>query len=392
MARIISVLPLLLVCALGPTQAVAEDEPAKDAAVIPAVPDAATPPLTGLAEPAAPAESTEPASDVKLQDNPPARYTVKRGDTLWGISSRFLKNPWKWPAVWGMNKDEIKNPHLIYPGEVIILDLSGATPRLRLEGVPDGGLSRWTGYELQVTKLEPRVRSSALAAAIPTISAKDLAPFLSRSLVVDPESVALAPKIVAGMESRVALSANDTAFAVGVEKSKGSFWNVYHPGRMFFDPDTKEHLGREAVYLGDVEVQSFGQVSALRIVRANQEVVSGDRLAVMAELPTLPYVPRAPDRKIVGKVIAGNSETLSEIGPMSMVILNRGTRDGLEPGQVLSLFRNQGSVTVDGKVMPLPQEEYGLVMVYRVFGKVSFGLVMTARHPVHINDVVRNPS
>ena len=390
MTRIISVLPVLLVYVLASACALAEDEPMKDVVVTPAVPDAATPPLTGLAEPAAPPETT--SSDVKLQDNPPTRYTVKRGDTLWGISTRFLKNPWKWPELWGMNKDEIKNPHLIYPGEVIILDLSGATPRLRLEGVPDGGLSRWNGYELQVTKLEPRVRSSALAAAIPTIAAKDLAPFLSRSLIVDPESVALAPKIVAGMESRVALSANDTAFAVGVEKSKGSFWNVYHPGRMFFDPDTREQLGREAVYLGDVEVESFGQISALRIVRAKQEVVSGDRLGVMAELQTLPYVPRAPNRKITGKVIAGNSETLSEIGPMSMVILNRGIRDGLEPGQVLSLFRNQGSVTIEGKVMPLPQEEYGLVMIYRVFNKVSFGLVMTARRPVNINDVVRNPS
>jgi len=387
--RIISVLPLLLVCALGPTQAIAEDEPTKDAAVIPAVPEAATPPLTGLAEPPAPAE---PTADVKLQDNPPGRYTVKRGDTLWGISSRFLKNPWKWPAVWGMNKDEIKNPHLIYPGDVIILDLSGATPRLRLEGVPDGGLSRWNGYELQVSRLEPRVRSSTLAAAIPTISAKDLAPFLSRSLVVEPDSIALAPKIVAGIDSRVALSANDTAFAVGLERGKGNFWNVFRPGRLFFDPDTKELLGREALYLGDAEVQSFGQVSALRILRARQEVGNGDRLAVIAELQTLPYVPRAPDKQVVGKVIAGNSETLSEIGPMSMVVLNRGARDGLEAGQVLSLFRNQGSVTVEGKQLPLPQEEYGLVMIYRVFNKVSFGLVMTARRPVNINDVVRNPS
>jgi hypothetical protein len=130
----------------------------------------------------------------------------------------------------------------------------------------------------------------------------------------------------------------------------------------------------------------------LRILRTRQEVGNGDRLAVIAELPTLPYVPRAPDKRVVGKVIAGSAETLSEIGPMSMVILNRGIRDGLEPGQVLSLFRNQGSVTVDGKQMPLPQEEYGLVMIYRVFNRVSFGLVMTARRPVNINDVVRNPS
>ena len=360
----------------------------KDAAP-PAAPEAATPP-----QEAAPAESPAPAagaSDIKLQDNPPARYTVKRGDTLWAISGRFLKNPWKWPEIWGMNKDEIKNPHLIYPGEVIILDLSGATPRLRLEGVPDGGLSRWYGYELQVSKLEPRVRSTALAAAIPTIAAKDLAPFLSRSLVVDPDSIALAPKIVAGIDSRVVLSANDTAFAVGVERSKGSFWNVFRPGRLFFDPDTKELLGREAVYLGDVEVQSFGEVSALRILRARQEVSSGDRLTVMTELPTLPYVPRAPERKVLGKVIAGTSETLYEIGPLSMVVLNRGGRDGLEPGHVLSLLRNQGSVSVDGKTLRLPPQEYGLVMIYRVFNKVSFGLVMAASRPVNVNDFVKNP-
>jgi LysM domain len=388
MTRIISVIPLLLVCLLGASPAVAEDEPMKDMAP-PAAPEAATPPPEATpAEPAAPAPG---ASDIKLQDSPPARYTVKRGDTLWGISNRFLKNPWKWPEIWGMNKDEIKNPHLIYPGEVIILDLSGATPRLRLEGVPDGGLSRWYGYELQVSKLEPRVRSTALAAAIPTIAAKDLTPFLSRSLVVDPDSVALAPKIIAGIDSHVVLSANDTAFAVGVERSKGSFWNVFRPGRMFFDPDTKELLGREAVYLGDVEVQSFGEVSALRIVRARQEVTSGDRLTVKMDLPTLPYVPRPPERKVLGKVIAGTSETLSEIGPLSMVVLNRGARDGLEPGHVLTLLRNQGSVLVDGKVLRLPLQEYGLVMIYRVFNKVSFALVMAASRPVNINDFVKNP-
>jgi LysM domain len=387
MARIISVLPLLLVCVLS--TAVAEDEPIKDA-ITPAAPETTTPPQSGLAEPP-PAPTEAVASDIKLQDNPPARYTVKRGDTLWGISGRFLKNPWKWPEIWGMNKDQIKNPHLIYPGDVIVLDLSGATPRLRLEGVPDGGLSRWYGYELQVTRLEPRTRSSALAAAIPTIAAKDLAPFLSRSLVVDPESIAVAPKIVAGVDSHVVLSAHDTAFAVGVERSKGSYWNVFRPGRMFVDPDTKEPLGREAVYLGDAEIEAFGQVSALRILRAREEVGSGDRLAVMTELPTLPYVPRAPERKVLGKVIAGTSETLSEIGPLSMVVLNRGARDGLEPGNVLSLFRNQGSVSVAGKIMRLPPEEYGMVMVYRVFNKVSFGLVMAAYRPVNINDFVRNP-
>jgi LysM repeat protein len=393
MTRIISVIPLLLVGMLSASPAVSEDEPPKEAAP-PATSDAATP----AQETAAPAEPAAPpaagASDIKLQDNPPARYTVKRGDTLWGISGRFLKNPWKWPEIWGMNKDEIKNPHLIYPGEVIVLDLSGATPRLRLEGVPDGGLSRWSGYELQVSRLEPRMRSAALAAAIPTIPAKDLAPFLSRSQVVDPDSVALAPKIVAGVDSRVVLSANDAAFAVGLDRKKGSYWNVFRPGRIFRDPDTGEMLGREAVYLGDVQVESFGEVSALRIVQSRQEVSDGDRLAIMTELPTLPYVPRAPDQKVRGKVIAGSSDALSEFGPLSMVVLNRGARDGLEPGQVLGLYRNQGTVTageVGGKVLRLPLQEYGLVMVYRVFKKVSFALVMTASRSVHVNDIVHNP-
>lgn len=389
MTRIISVIPVLLACTLGGSLASAEDEAAPQAAPV-AAPEAPAPAAADVL----PATEAPPAPDVKLQDNPPARYTVKRGDTLWGISSRFLKNPWKWPEVWGMNKDEIKNPHLIYPGDVIILDLTGNTPRLRLEGVPDGGLSRWYGYELQVSKLEPRMRTSALAGAIPTIPAKDIDAFLSRSLVVEPDSIALAPKIVSGLKNRVVLSATDTAYAVGLQQNKGNHWNVYRPGRFFQDPDTKEMLGREAVYVGDVEVESFGQVSALRIVHASQEVTNGDRLTVSTAPPSLPYVPRPPSKKIRGKVIAGASDTLSEFGPLSMVIVNRGARDGLEPGQVLGVFRNLGKVApglVGGESLPLPLQEYGIVMVYRVFNKVSFALVMNATEPVNVRDIVANP-
>jgi hypothetical protein len=390
MTRIISVIPVLLACTLGGGLAFAEDQPAPPAAPV-AAPEA---PPAAAADAMPAAEAPPPAADVKLQDNPPARYTVKRGDTLWGISSRFLKNPWKWPEVWGMNKDEIKNPHLIYPGDVIILDLSGATPRLRLEGVPDGGLSRWYGYELQVSKLEPRMRTSALAGAIPTIPARDIDAFLSRSLVVEPDAMALAPKIVSGLKNRVVLSANDTAYAVGIQQGKGNHWNVYRPGRFLQDPDTNEMLGREAVFVGDVEVESFGQVSALRIIHASQEVTNGDRLTVSTAPPSLPYVPRAPSKKIRGKVIAGASDALSEFGPLAMVILNRGARDGLETGQVLGVFRNLGKVApglVGGESLPMPLQEYGIVMVYRVFNKVSFALVMNATEPVNVRDIVANP-
>ena len=409
MSRIISVIAVLLACMLG-AQARAQDEPAKATAPAAGSEPANTPPPPAEAEAAkapAPAAGAEPpapaeaagaqpaapadAGSVQLQENAPARYTVKQGDTLWGIANRFLKNPWKWPEVWGMNKEDIQNPHLIYPGEVIALDRSGALPRLRLEGVPEGGLARWNGFELQVTKLEPQVRTTALAAAIPTIAAKDLAPFITRSLVLEPGSMSHAPKIITGVDYRVVLGANDTVFAVGVDRSKGSAWSIYRPGRSFVDPDTKEDLGAEAIYLGEAEVESFGQMSALRILRSRLEVSSGDRLALRADLPMAPYVPRAPDQKIFGKVLGGDSDTLSEIGPLAMVVLNRGARDGLAPGQVLSLYRNLGRASVDGRMLSLPQEEYGLVMIYRVFPKVSFALVMAARHPVNINDVVRNP-
>ena len=382
MARIISVIPWLLACLLGPLPAAGQDEPIKDATPAAAPADAA---------PAPAAAPTEGGSDVKLQENPPARYTVKRGDTLWGISSRFLKTPWKWPDVWGMNRDQVKNPHLIYPGDVIILDLSGATPRLRLEGVPDGGLSRWYGYELQVSKLEPRMHSKALASAIPTIPAKALDPFLTRPLVVDPDVAAAAPRIVGTRDHRVVLAANDVAFATGLDQSKGGYWNLYRPGRTFLDPDTKETLGYEAVYLGDAQIESFGEISALRLLRVEQEVGKGDRLAVIPALQSMPYVPRAPEKKVRGKVIAGTSTAVAEIGPLSVVIMNRGARDGLESGHVLGLYRSEGSVGVGDRMVPLPEQQFGLVLVFRVFNKMSYGLVMMAERPVNIEDTVKNP-
>ena len=189
---------------------------------------------------------------------------VVKGDTLWGISSRFLKNPWKWPDLWGINKDVVRNPHWIYPGDVLILDLTGATPRLRLEGAPDGGLSRWYGYELQVSNLTPQMRSQALAPmAIPTIPAKAIDPFLVRPLIVNPSQVAGAPKIVANVDKRVVVSAGDTAYVMGLDQKKGQRWQVYRKGRVFQDPDTKEVLGFEAVYLGDANVTGFGEISTV---------------------------------------------------------------------------------------------------------------------------------
>ena len=341
--------------------------------------------------------SPPPAAEVgaedraTLKENPPPRYVVEKGDTLWSISERFLQNPWRWPDVWGINKDYVKNPHLIYPGDVIILDLTGATPRLRLEGMTeDGGQSRWAGAD----KLSPQIRSQDLSAApIPTLSPRLIEPFLSKPLLVDPDAVLRAPRIVATTDTRVLATTGHTVYAEGVKKNDGRRWTVYRPGRRFQDPDSKELLGYEAVYLGNFEVDAFGAVSSGTITKVQQEITSGDRLAVSVPASALPFVPRSPSKSIRGKVVAGADGAVAEIPPLSVVVLNRGGRDGLEVGHVLGLFHSEGVVRAanTGRTLRLPEERYGVAMVFRVFPRMAYALVLNATRPVHIDDIVHNP-
>jgi hypothetical protein len=385
----------LLLCLALPALAQDQDEmQPPDAAAPGAMPEdePAAAPAEAAPAPAVQSMPAAPVENVPLQDDVPTRYVVVKGDTLWDISARFLKNPWKWPDVWGINRDHIRNPHLIYPGDVILLDFTGATPRLRLEGVADGGISRWYGYELQRSELRPQMRSEPLGLAIPTISPKAIEPFLIRPLVVDPAQVAAAPMIVANTDQRVIVSAGDTAYVTGLDQRKGPKWQVYRQGRVFQDPDSKEVLGFEAVYLGDADVTGFGEVSTVHIVRAQQEIAKGDRLAIAPPLQNTPYIPRAPERSVRGRVIAGADNTVFEMGTYSVLIMNRGARDGLEVGHVLGLYRSEGSIPMgDNKSMPLPEQRYGLVLVFRVFNKMSYGLVMASRRPVNVLDTVRNP-
>jgi hypothetical protein len=367
MRRIISIVPLLFVLNTGLPDAAAE-EPAE----------------------AAPAAATE---RPVLQDNVPDRYVVVKGDTLWDISARFLKNPWKWPELWGINKEQIHNPHLIYPGDVVLLDRSAGGVRLRLEGAEDGGSARWTGNELQLARLSPQVRGSPVnAMPIPTIPAKSIEPFLVRPLVVDSAQVARAPTIVATTDKRVVISAGDTAWVKGMPAEPLARWQVYRQGRVFQDPDSKELLGFEAVYLGDADVSDVGPVSTVQIARASQEIAAGDKLAAAPPVFTVPYVPHAPEQKVRGRIIAGSDNAVEEMGTYSVIIMNRGARNGLEVGHVLGLYRSEGSIPMgNNKVQALPEQQYGLVLVFRVFDKMSYGVVMSSRRPVHVMDTVANP-
>ncbi|MEQ1879432.1 MAG: LysM peptidoglycan-binding domain-containing protein [Burkholderiales bacterium] len=343
------------------------------------------------------------ADEIKLAEDAPNRYVVVRGDTLWDISARFLRDPWLWPDVWGLNKDEIQNPHWIYPGDVVILDLSGKTPRLRKEGF-DGDTSGKAGgdpaagadWELLTTKLRPSIRKTPLGeAAIPSISLSAIGPFLSRPLVVDEKDLKTSPQLIAGPESRVVLSSGDIAFARNVPANSSSNWSIYRPGRTFLDPDTDELLGYEAIYLGDAHVDVVASVSTLSIARAKQEIIPGDRMAKPSLVDNLAFVPHAPSSKIKGKLMPA-AESVTEIGPNSVVAFNRGARDGVEVGHVFALYSNRPKVNAPGEsdsklVYQLPPERYGVMFVFRVFNKMSYGLIMSSTRAAHVNDVVQSP-
>ncbi|HEX6006276.1 MAG TPA: LysM domain-containing protein [Burkholderiales bacterium] len=360
------------------------------------------------------------ASSEDLRQNAPDSYTVQRGDTLWGISGRFLKEPWRWPEIWKMNQDQIRNPHLIYPGDVIVLDRSGRDVQLRL--------SRNT------VRLSPKVRVEPLAAkAVPTISPADIEPFLSKPLVVGANELDSAARIIATDEDRVALGAGDVAYVEGVTKEQGAAWSIYRRGDPLIDPDTDETLGYIAIYIGEAQVRHFGDVSKIEITRSNQEVYTGDRLLPASkETPVFAYVPRAPQKPVKGRIVStyGN---LVETGPRSIVALSKGSADGLEVGHVLAIYRAQPGARYALRTSPLwgrsgptgsdaprpyyseqltprdaslyperqkitdldlakfPSERYGLLMVFRTFDHASFALVMEASRQVSLNDIVANP-
>ena len=317
----------------------------------------------------------------KLSETAPDRYVVVPGDTLWGIAGRFLKDPYRWPDVWEPNKADIKNPNRIYPGNILVLDRAGTTPRLRLATV----------------KVEPRVRSDLISTAIPSIPSGAIEPFLSAPLVVEEGGMANAPKIVATQEGRVYLGANDLAYVAGTVPANVANWQVYRPGKAFIDPDTKETLGYEATFLGTASLERRTDPLTFRITDSKQEIGTGDRLVPATPPPLVDYTPRAPRTDVSAKVLSTYGG-VNEAGSKQIVTISKGKRDGVELGHVLALYsfgptirdRSDSLLRTTGTVK-LPDERNGLLFVFRVFDKVSYGLVMSASQPIKAGDVARKP-
>jgi LysM domain len=338
--------------------------------------------------------------DLQLRENAPDSYVVQKGDTLWSIAVRFLKDPWRWPEIWRLNQEQIRNPHDIVPGSTIVLDRAGTG----IAGQPGDGqpqLRLQLGRGGEGERLGPKVRSEPLSAeAIPAIPPHAIEPFLSQPLVIEEGGLAKAPRIVATQESRVYVGAGGIAYASGFGRSDAAVWQVYRPGKPLIDPDNNRTLAYEAIFLGTARVTRSGDPATIQIVNSKQEISTGDRLIAVGPPTHVQYVPHAPKTALQGRII-GLYDRLptSEGGRHSIVSINKGARDGVEHGHVLALYR-RGAVVPDPESglsrdnspkFQLPDERYGLVIVFRIFDRVSYALVMESSRQLIPGDVVQTP-
>ena len=359
----------------------------------------------------------------ELAPNAPDNYTVKSGDTLWAISGLFLKSPWRWPELWGMNLEDVRNPHRIYPGQALFLDKSNGRATLRMRQASG------TGAPTDAIRLSPRTRYESLSdMIIPALSPSAIEPFLAEALIVDDASFALAPRIVATRESRVMLSRGDRGYArstysgtesvtppLSIAKDEPINYRVYRNASPLKDPTTKQILGYEAQYVGRAQLVRGESVvsvdsdagkestpafeiipATIDIVSSKAEMLVGDRLVPEPPRELLSYVPRAPTTAISGQVVSVYGSNFANASNNQIIVINKGSQDGLERGHVMALV-SDGARLVDKTdntrpAMKLPNERNGLMMVFRTFDRLSYALILEVSTSVLVGDRFVNPN
>lgn len=344
-----------------------------------------------------------------LAPNAPAKYVVKKGDTLWGISGVFLKSPWMWPQLWGMNKTLVKNPHLIYPGQTLVLTRNGDRATLGfadgVDGLPNGRLGPG-GRGTQDARLSPSARAEPLdMLPISSVQLDAVAQFLSQPLILDEPAMSGSGYILTGPENRVYAGVGDVIYARSLPAGEESRFQIYRPGKPLYDPETRALIAYEAYYLGTAEMVQGGDPARLKILSSKEEMGRGDRLLPAVRDPNLSYAPRAPDKPIAARVMSSYSG-VAFAGSNMVVTLNKGRKDGLELGHVLAIWRagmtvqdaqkiNQSTAWARFNKVPesvkLPDEKYGNVIVFRLFENVAYALVLGTTLPVIVGDQVTQP-
>ncbi len=320
-----------------------------------------------------------------LRQGHPDKYTVTRGDTLWDISETFLNTPWLWPEIWHVNP-QIQNPHLIFPGDMISLVYIDGKPRLTLKRGPGS----------RTVKLTPTKRYEPIDSVIPAIPLGAIDAFLTRSRVVTADEMSSAPYVVSGHEGRIIAGGGDSFYARDMEQQLKlySTYGIFRSGNIYVDPDTGENLGLEALEIGMAKVvETSGDIATMALNSSNEEVRLQDRLLPTKDEKLIPtFFPSSPELDSNGKIIAV-LHGVSQVGQYDVVAINRGERDRVAIGNVMAIYHNAGTVKdrIRNEVIALPLERAGMLMVFKVFEKMSYALVLKAQRPLAVYDEVRNP-
>ena len=330
---------------------------------------------------------------VPLAAGAPQEYTVQVGDTLWDIAATFLRDPWYWPEVWYVNP-QVENPHLIYPGDVLAL-------------VTIDGQQRITNIRASTYRVSPSARVTPLSESITSIPYEQIAAFLSKGLVLEKSQADQLPYILATRGDHMMASAgNDIYIRGGQPSANGTRFSVVHVGDELRDPDDNDLIGYQGIYVGEGSQSRGGDPATVSLTDTNREALTGDRLVPETVDIPLNFFPKAPDINIDGRIISV-VDGVSLIGQYQVVVLNRGARNGLAPGDVLSVFQAGETVRdryangsflggsggfMGGESVTLPDEEAGTIMIFKVYDRIGYGLVMEATSDIHVLDAVRNPT
>ncbi|HEV2284495.1 MAG TPA: LysM domain-containing protein, partial [Steroidobacteraceae bacterium] len=348
----------------------------------------------------APAQATAAVPASAVNASAPKSYVVKRGDTLWGIASMYLKDPWLWPEVWIINP-QVPNPHLIYPGDTLALAYGA-------NGSPQVTVAQAGAARLDAVRLDPRLRSTALDAAIPTIPYSSIAGFLSHPTVLDREQIKTAPYVLAFRDMHQVGGSGIEVYVSNLTAEQNARFAVMHVGDELRDPDDNALLGYEGVYTATALVERPGTPAKALLIEPAMETVAGDRLVTASDEATpVNFELHAPASDVRGRIMAVMNGT-DLAGQFEVVAINRGKRHGLEPGNVLAvdsagdvvsdMYRGGGSrgdaIASTSSFAPkvkLPDERTATLLVFKVFDRMSYGLIVGASDTVHVRDVVRSP-
>jgi hypothetical protein len=371
--------------------ACASRPPAEDAKPIPyEAPAAAGPEAT-------PADSSESGEAVALQENAPLRYVVKKGDTLWSIATRFLRDAWQWPEVWYVN-EKVKNPHLIYPGDELYLYYKDGAPRVARVGEGETGGTTPQGDPLPLggeASMVPRARESALDAAVFSIPLESVRQFLRGPRMIDEDQLDDAPYLVDFETKKLLGGADDIAYALEIEDRSITQYQIVRRGQPYRGPDDNDVVGFEVLAVGEAEVRVFGDPSTVYIRRSSMEARAGDYLLPQETDPLASrFIPHAPEKAVDGKIMSVYNG-VSQIGQYMIVAINRGSEQGIEAGHVLSVMQSgreaKDPYSFIGYRVQLPAIKAGTLMVFKVMPRMSYALVMSATREIHVNDGVEKP-